>query len=647
MRMRKNMLLILTLIIIVSLSLAGCGYSTKSNASAGNSYPNQKVHKAQTSITNGEVSEIKKYYQSPMLENKDLPSVEKRLPKVPKLTNEMPEDELDYHIGRYGGTMNTVTSVVDWDADVFVMNNEPLINTPGIIGEKFTGNVLEGYEESPDHKTFTFHLRDGLKWSDGYPVTMKDFEFAINDVIFNNELTASFPAWLRSGNDPQGKPMTFKVVDPLTFKIAFDKPYPGFLIQLSVKGWRGYNDLLKPYHYLKKYHKKYADQEQLKAEMKKAGVTDWVQLFNKKDIINTELTHRDAQGFPVLNPWMVSKSTDTYTEYTRNPYYFKVDAAGNQLPYIDKIHSTYVQDMEMVNLDMVSGKADFARESAALSKMAMYKKGSKNSNFKVILAKMHLVPTTFYLNLTYKDPVWRKVAGNEKFRKALSLAIPRQEIIDTVYYGLADPSTLIKSDYDPKEANKLLDEMGMKKGKDGMRRAPDGSKFSFTFQIQPASPDFVPMTEIIVQEWRNLGIDVTMKQIDGALWSQRNAANSLQCSMMWIDVNRWYEGSWGQDKFGVLWNKWDTTDGKEGEKPPKDVQHLYDLVNKLYQVPPEEARTEVYQQIKDEVNKHNWFFSPIENVQQPVIVNKKLGNVTGKGYAIALNFSGEQLYYKK
>lgn len=644
----KKGLLSVFMMLVLSMALFGCGYNGGlSKVNAANTYPNQTIHKKQTSVVNGDVSKITKFHQSPMLDNKGLPPVKQRLPNVPKLTNEMPPNELNYHIGRYGGTLNTVTSVVNWDADVFVMNNEPLLNTPGIRGKKITGNILKGYKESPDHKTFTFFMRKGLKWSDGYPVTMKDVRFAVNDVLFNKKLTPVFPAWLRAGDDPQGDPMKFKVMNPWTFQISFDKPYPGFLLQLAIVGWRGYTDFLKPFHYLKKYHKKYASPEQLKREMKKTGVNSWVKLFQKKDVINTELNHPEAKGFPVLYPWMVVKSTDTYTEYARNPYYFKVDAAGNQLPYIDKIHSTYVQNEEMVNLNIISGKVDFARESAALAKMALYKKGAKKTDFKVLVSGMHLVPTTFYLNLTYKNPTWRKVARNWKFRKALSLAIPRKEIINTVYYGLAKPSTLIHSKYNMKKANHLLDEMGMKKGPDGWRRAPDGSKFSFAFEIQPASPDFVPMTQIIVQSWRALGINVTMKTIDGALWGQREAANTLQSSMMWIDVNRWYTGHWGQGMWDPLWDKWFTTNGKEGEEPPKDVKHLYNLISKLYQVPRQKARTEVYQKIRDQINKHIWFFSPIMDVKQPVIVNDKLGNVTNKGYAIALNFSAEQFYFKK
>ncbi|MDF2964421.1 MAG: transporter substrate-binding protein, partial [Paenibacillus sp.] len=139
------------------------------------------------------------YKQAPMLDGGSLPPVKDRLPADVKVTNEMPSDMLNYEVGTYGGTLRTVTSVVGWDADVFVMNNEPLLNTPGILGKEITGNVLLGYKASADQKEFEFKMRKGLKWSDGKPVTTEDVKFTVEDVLNNQELMPLFPAWLRSG----------------------------------------------------------------------------------------------------------------------------------------------------------------------------------------------------------------------------------------------------------------------------------------------------------------------------------------------------------------------------------------------------------------------------------------------------------------
>jgi peptide/nickel transport system substrate-binding protein len=83
-------------------------------------------------------------------------NVKDRLPIVPKLVNEMPADILDYQPGKYGGTMRFVTMGTDWDADVFIMSTEALLNSPGLLGKEVTGNVLRGYTVSDDQREFTF-----------------------------------------------------------------------------------------------------------------------------------------------------------------------------------------------------------------------------------------------------------------------------------------------------------------------------------------------------------------------------------------------------------------------------------------------------------------------------------------------------------
>jgi peptide/nickel transport system substrate-binding protein len=338
---KKALILTMILALLLSMGLAGCGTDTTTDSNGGTTQTTADT--GSTTDGDTETPDISEYSQSPMLDDMDLPAVADRLPAEPKLTNEMPPELLDFEIGQYGGVIRTVTSAVNWDADVFVMNNEALLNTPGILGEEVTGNILKGYEVSADEKEFTFYLREGLKWSDGEPVTMEDIEFTVNDVIFNEEITPIFPNWLRAGGVAGGTPMEFTVVDDWTFKLVFDEPYGGLLIRMSIQGWRGYTDFLKPAHYLKQYHKDYADADEYTAMLAEADIEEdlWMTFFNDMDITNWELTHEDAVGFPVLYPWMYVDATDTIGTFERNPYYFKVDPAGQQLPYIDRIEARW------------------------------------------------------------------------------------------------------------------------------------------------------------------------------------------------------------------------------------------------------------------------------------------------------------------
>ena len=635
--MKRKLAQLLTVLMLCSIAFTGCKTTTPTNGTTP--APN---------ATNTPLPTVQpgNYKQAPMLDSvAGLPKVKDRLPEEPKLTNEMPKDMLAYEIGTYGGTLRTVTSVVDWDADVFVANNEPLLNTPGILGKEITGNVLKDYKASDDQKEFTFYLRKGLKWSDGTPVTMADFEFTINDVLFNKELTPVFPGWLCSGGTETGTPMKFTKVDDWTFKISFDQPYGGFPIRLAIQGWRGYTDLLKPAHFMKKFHTKYGDQAEIKKLMEENKFDSWVQLFNLKNCNNWDLTKVKSIGYPSLYPWIIKSGDKTKYVFERNPYYFKVDAAGNQLPYIDKIESTIVQDIEMVGMKTIAGEVDFSRESAALIKMPLYKQNEKNG-ITALLCNMHVTPTDIFFNETFKDATWQSVVKDVRFRQAINFATNRKEIIDTIYYGYADAGNIETNTYDLDKANQLLDAMGMKKGSDGKRTAPDGKKFSFLLEVGAQAPDIVPMAQLLVSQWQKAGIDVTMKRIESSLWDQKNAANELQCTMIWTHTPLWYMADWGQGLWGSTWNLWKNNKGTKGEEPTQEVKDFYAQVDQLNVLAPDKA-LQKFEDLKKTMNDKLYYIIPLANVKQPLVVNSKLGNVSDKGFAIASNFSAEQFFFKK
>jgi peptide/nickel transport system substrate-binding protein len=653
--MKRSLVNLLSAVLLCSFTLAGCGGGTTTTTGETTTAQETKTETAAETKEETEKTEETKpaantmpteFKQSPMLDSvANLPPLKDRLPKEPKLTNEMPADMLDYQIGTYGGELRTVTSVVDWDADVFVMNNEALLNTPGILGKEITGNVLKGYDVTPDQKEFTFYLREGLKWSDGEPVTMEDFRFTIEDLIGDKEYTPIYPDWLCAGGSNKGNPMKFEVVDDWTFKIKFDQPYGAFPIRLAIQGWRGYTDLLKPAHYLKQFHPKYGDKAAIDKEMKENKFDSWIQLMSLKNVNNWDLTKKKSIGYPSLYPWILKEAKGNQYVFERNPYYFKVDAEGNQLPYIDKIVSNLVQDIEMVGMKTIAGEVDFSRESAALIKMPLYKENEKNG-ITALLASMHVTPTDVLINQTYKDPTWKTVAQDVRFRKALNYAMNRDDIINTIYYGFAEPGKIVDSTYNPEEANKLLDEMGMKKGSDGIRTAPDGKKFSFVFEVGAQAPDIVPLTELIVAEWQKLGLNVTMKRIESSLWDQKIAANEIQVTMIWSHTPLYYMNDWLPNVWGNTWNLWRTNKGTKGEEPPAAVKAFYDKMDKLSGLSPEEAQA-TFEELKADMKENLWYFVHIDNVKQPLIINSKLRNVSDKGFAIAANFSAEQFFFEK
>jgi peptide/nickel transport system substrate-binding protein len=600
--------------------------------------------------------------QSPVLQEMvkagTLPSLEERLPIEPQVItqawNEMPSDEIDLEVGQYGGTLRTVHPSPGWDPDAFIMNNEPLLRSPWLGVDDIRGNILADYRVSSDKKEFTFWIRKGLKWSDGEPVTTEDVRFAIEDVIMNTDLYPVFPAWLRTVGASSGTPMEFDIIDEYTFRIRFDGAYGRFDVQLALTSWRGYTDLLKPKHYLQQFHPKYTPLSELEPLIQEAGLEkgEWWGVFNQKDITNWELTRPDQIGFPVLYPWRMIESTETATTLERNPYYYKVDIEGNQLPYIDEYWLQLVADVEVSNLKVLAGEVDFLREDTALKNLPLYKENEQKGGFRVVLLKQHVDPTCMYLNFNYDDPTWRAVFGDVRFRRALALGINYTEVIDAVYSGLGEPPFMTPSDYDPDEANALLDEMGMSsRDADGFRLAPDGSPFQIPFEVAMHAPDIVPVTEMVVEYWNDLGVKTSMKTIEGGLLGQRQNANEVQAMCIWDVEPMWRTGGWTDYKPSTqwcpLWTEWYNTGGEQGEEPPDWVKRTLELSEEMMKVSPATPEDiaifdELYQIIYDYVP-----YIPItQRSLYPVIVNVNLGNVPHSGFGIGANLAGEQMFFR-
>ncbi|HRA65393.1 MAG TPA: ABC transporter substrate-binding protein [Caldilinea sp.] len=592
-----------------------------------------------------------------------LPPLEDRLPKVPFVVGPgvlLSEANVpNWAPGQYGGTMNSAHSVADWSPDVFVMMNEPLLQAPDLSVQGIQGNVLESFEVSDDNTVFTFKMREGLKWSDGEPVTTEDVRFTWENIYGNEKLFATgVPARFRTGYDPAGDPMTLDIMDDYNFTLTSTGPYGGFLRNITIEGWNGYTELINPAHVLKQWHPDFTPIEDMKADLEANNLTDeWWQLFSQqKRCQSWDVTRARCIGYPTLTPWIsVQPESPGIMVFERNPYYFKVDTEGKQLPYIDKIVSVQVEDVEMVNQRVLSGDVDFLRESTALIKVPLYKENEEKGGFRTVLTDMHVDSSMLYLNQTFNDETWRKVAQDIRFRKALSHAIDRQEIIDSVYYGLAEmPMVSVgeeNSTYDVDAANALLDEMGMtERDANGMRMV-DGKPFSILLEHGAHAPDLESVAELVSEQLKDVGIDLQVKRIDPQLWDQRNLANELQATMFWGHDQGWDSDYTGSDSFNRTaraWHLWHQTNGAEGEEPPQWVKDMYALdVARWSSV----SGSDEFNQLKEDsfawVRENLPAITIVEKVKYPMIAAANLRNVAEGGYAIASNFAGEQLWFEQ
>lgn len=598
------------------------------------------------------------YQESPMLAELvkagKLPPVEERLPVNPLVVNEdilaQTGTTKDWTPGVYGGTLRVLHNEPNNAPDVFFIVFQQLIRPPSIIsGQPPVNNIVEFMEVDESKKEYTFKIREGLKWSDGVPVTTEDIRFTYEDVLTDERINPTPPVWASQN----GKIFKLEVMDDFTFKAVFEEPNGRFLRTLAIENWPDYSQILKPKHYLQQFHIEYTPLADMKALLDQEGFgEDWTKLFLLKDAFQRNITGRTAVGMPVLNPWViVSVSEDTFT-YERNPYYFKVDEDGKQLPYIDRIVSPKVQDGEMENMKVIVGEADVLRRNAALMKLPLYKENEEKGGYTTLILNYHLFsPVTLYLNMTYADPSYRETVGDIRFRKAVSMGIDNQEIIDSVYLQQGSIPALMPAGFDPDEANKLLDEMGMEVGSNGFRTAPDGKPFSMLIEISGAAVDQVPTAELISSHLKNnLMLDVSFKKIDNTLYTQRNGANEIQATIFWaFDAMADDEASTRWMNFAApLWASWKNSKGESGEEPPDWAKEGIALEQKRYSLI--YGSPEYYEHKKVEAQ---YYYDnvpaihPVEGPKIPLILSNKLANGPVAGYQIAGLMMIEGMYFKE
>ncbi len=529
------------------------------------------------------------YNEAPMLAEMvaagDLPGVCDRLPDNPLVLSSgvlLPESFVVPEIGVYGGEL-----LMTWQNNVVM--KETLFNTQNRDDNTLAPNVIEEFTISDDASAYTFKLRVGHKWSDGAPVTTEDVRFAYEDVISNEELRPSVPTYLRSGNVPDGAPATLEIVDDTTFKFVFDGPYPGFAASLVSLG-TGYLDIIKPKHFLAQYHTEYGDADEIAAAVEADGLAGWFELFNQKDVSGWSENSLAAIGFPQLGPWVRVEGPEEEVVTQRNPYYFAVDADGNQLPYLDGRRAVINQwgIMETAELMMFAGDVHYFW-TTSLANLPLFIENEENGNYTT-----HVYPNKdsrmFHINLTFDDPTWREVTWDKRFRNAVMLAIDSEDLINAIYFGQASLPTIAPSDYDVDAANALLDEMGMtERDADGYRLSPSGQPFSIMIEVGAGGGDYSDPAPFFVDYLGDIGINADFRNIDGALLGERRASNEMQAGINWntapLFAAHTFPDYVPNHNWGPLWGQW-YGDNEMGEAPPDWIMELYAIHEDLVSHPP-------------------------------------------------------------
>ena len=603
----------------------------------------------------------KTFKEAPMLAEKvkagKLPAVAKRLPEPSQLFVVKPLKET----GKYGGNWRRAFTGPADHENANRINSADKILTFDYTGAKIIPCLARDWKVSDDGKTTTIFLRKGAKWSDGKPLTANDFMFWYEDIYLNKNIVPTpFFEFQIDGKD--GK---MKKIDDYTIAFEFPEPYAFFVYQLAGStgigagfatrgGFQNFGGAYAPAHYLKQFLPKYSSEEAVNKKAKDLGFDNWVSLLKNRYswALNNEV--------PVMTPWKTVSPINTPTwSMERNPYFWAVDNKGNQLPYIDKITLTLAENTEVANLRAIAGEYDIQERHMHLAKLPVFLENAKKGNYTV-----HLDPgfngsdVAIHIGNAYEaDPEISKLLKNKDFRHALALGIDRDQLNEAFWLGAGtagsvapSPDTIFSPGpewnkkwavLDLKQANELLDKLDLtKKDSEGYRLRTDG-KGRLRLEMITVGGQFVPYTqvgEMVKQQWKKIGIDVDVKELERNLAFTRDNSNENQMitwandgsEMLFLFPRHALPVDAAESHMGMAFAKWYASKGTAGKKPDDpELLRAYDLFRAAFGMK-EEDRIKAAKELWKIIVEQTWSIGTVG--QSPAfmgvrIVKNNMGNV--------------------
>ena len=590
-------------------SYAGaCSGSTMSDGHKGGQYPQQyelSEYESAAGCTMGfsenpNIASINATIQG----NKGLAGVADRLPDEPLVV--VPYDS----IGSYGGTINFLSNATEaGTSDMLSTRHVNLVRFADDLAT-IVPNVAKAYSWNDDFTELTFTLRKGHRWSNGEPFTARDVEFWYEDLMMNANIREKPYGYLLVG----GKPMTVDVLDDVTARFNLPSPMPGVLATLATS----YNQAFMPAHFLEQFHPEIdsnADAnaqalgfengwDALAAYYGNSGWTDTpTPMLRNPDLVDG----LEYAAYPSLEAYMTIEDTTEGRVYAANPYFFQVDTAGNQLPYIDYQNERYINENEIRLLKLVNGEVDYKSQSVQLESAPQLLDGAEKGGYSIQI-NPGCGAALFSFNVTHPDMEKRSVYGDIRFRQAMSMAMNRDEINDVAYYGMGtveqytgiSPAPDFVSDdmrnymtqYDPDAANALLDEIGLADTDgDGFRELPSGAPFAMNIDYATQGIGGVEV-ELVARHWNDVGIKTAFKEVTPDEYRGSQSSNAL-------DVHAWDKGhplaivAGNPENFkppfgnyfshtqGMLWAAYIDSGGSDGVEPPAWVYELSDAIDQF------------------------------------------------------------------
>lgn len=387
--------------------------------------------------------------------------------------------------------------------NIFPYTFEGLVEQNPVTGEVEPA-LAESWEVSDDGVRYVFTLREGLKWSDGEPLTAEDVVFSFNDLYLNEEIPTNSRDGLRIGQS--GAFPTVRQLDKRRVEFTLPEPFAPFLSSLGQE--------ILPKHVLEK------TVQQKGPDGKPLFLTTWGVDTPPEEIV-------------VNGPYMLEDfDTSERVIFKRNPYYSRKDEQGNQLPYIDRVVWEVVENTDTSLLQFRSGGTDGIAVSPAY--FSLLKREEDKGDFTIYNGGPDYGTRFLMFNLNkgkrngspLVDPVKSRWFNNVNFRRAVAYAIDRQQMINNIYRGLGEAQNspisvqspyyydgLEGYDYDPEKAKEILRSEGFKYNSKGQLLDAEGNRVRFTLLTSAGSAAAEALGAQIKQDLAKIGIQVDFNPI--------------------------------------------------------------------------------------------------------------------------------------
>ncbi|MBY8975253.1 ABC transporter substrate-binding protein [Rhodobacteraceae bacterium NNCM2] len=581
--------------------------------------------------------------------NPDLPPLAERLPAEPLVI--APYDS----IGTYGGTLDVLSNATEAGTSDFLSVRHVNFVRYSDDLKTIVPNIAKSWEWNDDYTQLTFHLREGHKWSDGAPFTSADVKFWYDNLNFDTNVIEKPKDFLLVG----GERMTVDTPDETTVVFNLPSPKPGLLAHFATSYAQGF----QPKHFLGQFHPEInPDADELAQSMGYEngyeivnayyGQSDWTDTPTPM-LRNPELAANLPAGTqPTLESHIYITDTTEGRHLVANPYFHWVDTAGNQLPYISEQDEVYINENEVRILKLVNAEIDYKSQSLQLPSAPLLLENQEKNGYTIYLRPEITMPA-FSFNVTSKDEEKRKVFGDVRFREAMSLAINRDELNESAFFGLGTPQQYVgfsplpdfadqnllqyMAQYDPDGAKSRLDAVGVVDADgDGWRDLPNGEPLvlNMQFATQGIAGEVV---ELVGNYWKDVGINTTVKEVTPDEYRSAQSSNDL-------DVGMWRKGqpmaiilgnnelwvppfeNYFAHRVGMLWAEWIDSDGAQGIEPPEDVKNLIEYVNAFQSAQAgSDESNEMGAKMADTMVK-NLFFIGTVNAPSPIYRRNGLKN---------------------